>query len=87
MSLHQEVIDICLEVIEMTTDEIGLDDEFQAFSHIDSLKMLDILTALERRFQIKIPEKEMRRFESINKIIAVVRQYVPDLESELAATG
>ncbi len=76
MDLKQEVIGMCLEIIEMEADEIGLDDEFQSFSHIDSLKALDILTALERRFKVKIPEKELREFTTINNIIGVANRYV-----------
>lgn len=78
MDLKQEVIDICLEVIEMEPGEIGLDDEFQSFSHIDSLKALDILTALERRFKIKMSEKALREFTTINGVIGVVNRYVEE---------
>lgn len=75
--IHEKTINICLEVIEMERNEIGLDDRFQSFSHIDSLKAMDLLTALELNFRIKIPEREVREFESINKVIAVMEKYVP----------
>lgn len=79
--LHEAVINICLEVIEMQRDEIALDDEFRSFAHIDSLKSLDLMAALERRFQIKLPEQELREFETISKVIAVIERYVPQAEA------
>lgn len=75
--LHEKVISICLDVIEMERHEIGLDEPFRSFSHIDSLKAMDLLTALEFNFGIKIPEREVREFESIAKVIAVAEKYVP----------
>ncbi len=72
---RDQIIEICLEVIEMKSDEIGLDDEFRSFSHIDSLRALDLLTALERHFKFKLPERELRQFETINKVIEVVERY------------
>lgn len=71
-----QVIDICLEVIEMEPHEIGLNDEFRTFSHIDSLKALDLMTALEKYFQFKLPPRELREFETINKVIAVVQRHL-----------
>lgn len=80
MSVNSEkIIEICLDVIEMDRDEIGLDDEFRSFAHIDSLKALDLMTALEKSFKIKLPEKELREFITINKIIEVVSRYVPEV--------
>lgn len=73
---QEQIIDICLEVIEMEPDEIGLDDEFRSYSQIDSLKALDLMTALERHFRIKLPERELREFESINKVIAVIERHL-----------
>jgi len=72
-----KIIDICLNVIEMRQDEIGLDDPFKNFSHIDSLKAMDLLTDIERGFKIKIPEREVRQFETINKVIGTVERYLP----------
>ncbi len=78
MNNRDKIIEICLEVIEMNAEEIGLDDEFRSFAHIDSLRALDLLTALERHFKFKLPERELREFETINKVIAVVERYLPE---------
>ncbi|MDO5056365.1 MAG: acyl carrier protein [Lautropia sp.] len=75
-SQRDETISICLDVIEMAPEEIGLDDDFRSYSQIDSLKALDLMTALERHFGIKIPERDLREFESINKVVAVMERHL-----------
>lgn len=76
-SHRERIIDICLEVIELDASEIGLDDEFRSFAHIDSLKALDLMTALERQFGIRLPESELREFETINKVATAVQRHLP----------
>ncbi|TJZ77669.1 acyl carrier protein [Chitiniphilus eburneus] len=75
---QERIVEICLQVIEMDRAEIGLNDEFRSFAHIDSLKSLDLMTALEREFKLKLPEAELREFETIAKVIAVVERYLPE---------
>jgi acyl carrier protein len=81
MEYKKEIVEIILDIIEMEEDEIGPDEEFASFDHIDSLGALDILTALERKYKTKIPETELRNFLTINKIIEVVERSVPELTS------
>ncbi len=73
---REKIISICLEVVEMEPDEIGLDDDFRNYSQIDSLKALDLMTALERHFRIKLPERDLREFESINRVISVMERHL-----------
>lgn len=73
---REKIISICLEVIEMEPGEIGLDDDFRNYSQIDSLKALDLMTALERHFRIKLPERDLREFESINRVISVMERHL-----------
>ena len=80
-NIDKEITDICLRVVEMEPGEIGPDDDFRQFSHIDSLKALDLMTALEQRFQFRLPEGELREFETINKVIAVIKRHVPQAEA------
>ena len=73
-TVREQIVTICLEVIEMARDEIGDDEEFRSFAHIDSLKALDLMTALEQHFNIKLPESDLREFESISKVVAAVQR-------------
>lgn len=73
---REKIISICLEVVEMEPGEIGLDDDFRNYSQIDSLKALDLMTALERHFRIKLPERDLREFESINRVISVMERHL-----------
>ncbi|MET3133686.1 acyl carrier protein [Oxalobacteraceae bacterium GrIS 1.11] len=73
---REKIIAVCLDVLEMERHEIGLDDEFRSFSHIDSLKALDLMSALEKNFKIKLPERELREFISLAKVVEVVERHL-----------
>lgn len=73
MSINARVKEIILENIEMDDDEIG-DDELFTEHGVDSLTALDILTDLEREYRIKMGEKVLRDFTTINNIIAAVQR-------------
>jgi len=77
--IYAEVKEIILDIIEMDADEIEDNEEFAQFDHIDSLQALDILTALERNFKIKLAEEELRNFTTINNIVDVVKRNVSAL--------
>ena len=65
------VREIVLDVLELDAAELQDDTEFRSLE-VNSLMALDILTALERKFRVKFPEKTMRNFTSINAINEVV---------------
>lgn len=71
---REKIIAICLDVIEMAHHEIHPDDKFDSFSHIDSLRALDLVAALEMSFKIKLPEPALREFVSLNGVVAAVQR-------------
>lgn len=79
--LREEIIDLVLDIIELEKGEIGLDDPFSNFEGIDSLKALDVLMALEKKFKMSFPEKVVAEFTTINKVIEVAERCVPALHN------
>jgi acyl carrier protein len=73
MELRRNVREIVLGIIEMEPDEIRDDQSFRDLG-IDSLMALDILTALEKSFKIKLSEDVMRRFTNIENVSLVVEE-------------
>jgi len=54
-SVEQVVIEIVARSLERTTDEVTLNSRFWGELDAESLDMLDIIYALERRFRIRMP--------------------------------
>ena len=73
MEAQEKIRSIVLGLFDLEAGELR-DDQNLKDVGIDSLMALDILTALEKNFQIKLREQAMRRFTTIESITALVRE-------------
>jgi acyl carrier protein len=77
METQAKVREIVLNVIEGVIDvdpaEITDEKQFRELG-VDSLTALDVLTALEREFRLKLGEESMRRFVNIDGVAEVVKE-------------
>ena len=66
------------EYIEDEDIEITYDTPLISSGHIDSFSMVSLLVFLENKFKIKIPPSKAtpEAFDSVNKIITLVNQYI-----------
>lgn len=71
MNIKSRVREVVLDIVEMEAHEVPDNEEFRNLD-IDSLMALDMLTDLEREFQIKLPEEVLRHFTSIDAITAML---------------
>ena len=78
METRVKIRSIVVDLFNFETDDLRDDQDLKDVG-IDSLMALDILTALEKNFRIKLREESMRRFTSIESISSLV-------EEELALT-
>ncbi len=58
--------------------ELNYDTPLISSGYIDSFSMVSLLVFLENKFKIKIPPSKAtpEAFDSVNKIVALVNQYV-----------
>ena len=66
------------EYLEDEDNEISYDTPLISGGYIDSFSMISLLIFLENKFTIKIPPSKAtpEAFDSVNKIVALVNQYV-----------
>jgi len=69
--VEQEIIDIIAEEGAIDRDEIKLDSNLYDLG-IDSLSSLEILVALEARYDITIAQNRLKNLNSVREIIRVV---------------
>jgi len=69
---------IIKEYLEDEEKEINYDTPLISSGYVDSFSMVSLLVFLEKKFQIKIhPGKATpEAFDSVNKIVALVNQYL-----------
>jgi len=68
-----EVKRIISEIIEVPLDELDCNAHFIDDLGVDSLLALEILSSLEKRFKIEVPEEDLMQFTTVNKVIEVAR--------------
>ena len=58
--------------------DLNYDTPLISSGYIDSFSMVSLLVFLENKFQIKIPPGKAtpEAFDSVNKIVALVNQYI-----------
>jgi len=66
------------EYLEDEDKEISYDTPLISGGYIDSFSMISLLIFLENKFTIKIPPSKAtpEAFDSVNKIVALVNQYI-----------
>lgn len=68
-----EIKQIISDIIEIPVAELDCNAHFLDDLGIDSLLALEILSALEKRFRIEVPEEDLMQFTTVNKVIEVAR--------------
>jgi acyl carrier protein len=66
------------EYIDEEDTEINYDTPLISSGYVDSFSMVSLLVFLENKFKIKIPPSKAspESFDSVNRIIALVNQYL-----------
>lgn len=83
MSLKEEIRALIAEIAEI--DTIPEDTHFKELG-IDSMMGVEIVAAIERQYQIKIPDSELQQVSTLNKSYELVLSKLPQ-EKRIAAAG
>ena len=83
VSLKEELRALIAEIAEI--DTIPDDAHFKDLG-IDSMMGVEIVAAIERQYQIKIPDSELQEISSLNKSYDLVLTKLPR-QAQVAATG
>ena len=73
-NLHEEIKEIVVEIMEVEPEEIEPDTNFIDELDADSLKALEVLATLEKKYKIQIPEKDLSKMVNLKSVIEVVEE-------------
>ncbi len=74
--LFREIKKIVADVIEIEEDKFDGETNFVDELEVDSMIALEILVAIEKKYQIKIPEERLESISNLNVSVAVAREYI-----------
>lgn len=75
-TIINEIKAIITDVTEIPEEEIYVDRAMMEDLDMSSLEILSIVAELERKFKVRIPEKTLREFITINDIAEFIRNHV-----------
>lgn len=75
LSNAEIVKEILCDILEIEPDELTEEGDFVEEYDADSLRAVEILASLERRFKVKIPEAELANMENFKKVKEVLKRY------------
>jgi acyl carrier protein len=71
----EELREIVAEVLEMEQEEVRDTADFREEYDADSLRGIEILSRVEKRYKVNIPQSELPRMSNLKAVYDVVAQY------------
>lgn len=65
-------LDILQDYVEFPVADVDTTQAFKAASGVDSYVFIELISAVEERFGIRIPNSDLREFETIDDIIRYI---------------
>ena len=70
--VFEKVQEIIAEKLGMDESEITMDSSLEDDLEVDSLDIVDIVTALEDEFQIEIPQEDLKDMEKGSDLVSYI---------------
>jgi acyl carrier protein len=71
----EDMREIVAEVLEVEPEEITDTSDFAEEHEADSLRAIEILARIEKKYKVDIPQSELPNMNNLTNVYAVVKQY------------
>lgn len=75
MALLEEVKEVVVEQLNVNPDEIKIDSKFVEDLGADSLDVVELVMALEEKFDIEIPDSDAEKITTVGEAIKYVEDH------------
>ena len=72
MALLEDIKEVVVEQLSVNADEIKDDAKFVEDLGADSLDVVELVMALEEKFDIEIPDDEAEKIQTISDVVAYI---------------
>jgi acyl carrier protein len=70
----KELQDLAAEILGVEPDQVQLDKSFQRDLAADSLDLVELIAAVEDKYDVELPEEELEKMKVINDLWIYVEQ-------------
>ena len=72
MALIDDIKEVVVEQLSVNADEVKDDAKFVEDLGADSLDVVELVMALEEKFDIEIPDEEAEKIHTLNDVVAYI---------------
>jgi acyl carrier protein len=72
MSVEQGIQEVIIEILSVQPEEIKMDEKLSDSLGVDSTEMVNVILALEKKFGLRIDDKQITKHSSVRDIITVI---------------
>ena len=72
--IRAELAEIVNEVTGIPTDDVQLDKSFTDDLDVDSLSMVEVVVAAEEKFDVKIPDDEVKNLKTVGDAVNYIEK-------------
>jgi acyl carrier protein len=72
MALIDDIREVVVEQLSVNADEVKNDAKFVEDLGADSLDVVELVMALEEKFDIEIPDDEAEKIQTLNDVVAYI---------------
>lgn len=75
MDIKKELLDVVCEYVDVPAEKIDTSEGLQ-FAGLDSFALLSMVSAIESKFGISIPNEKLSELKTLDDFIALIQQSV-----------
>lgn len=72
MAIFDEVKDVVVEQLSVSADEVKLESKFVEDLGADSLDVVELVMALEEKFDLEIPDEEAEKIATVADVVTYI---------------
>jgi acyl carrier protein len=74
--IRKHVREMVADIADVPPDEIGDTTKFGDDLGLDSLRAMELMVAVDRKYRIKIPEEEFTHIQNVDQAVAAVQRHL-----------
>jgi acyl carrier protein len=74
--IRQHVKEMVADIADVSLSEVGDTTDFGDQLGLDSLRAMELMVSVDRKYHIKIPEQEFTEIKNVNQAVAAVQRHL-----------
>ncbi|NPA55121.1 MAG: acyl carrier protein [Epsilonproteobacteria bacterium] len=74
MAIFDDVKEVIVEQLNVNPDEVKLESNFVEDLGADSLDVVELVMALEEKFEIEIPDSEAEKIQTVKDVVEYIEK-------------